>query len=431
MKSFSNPTARTRVTVVLGVALTSVLILAGCGSVETQGRLAAKGVPSTGSPTGEPWVVSLGDSFISGEAGRWAGNESFTTADVDALGSSAYFDGAGRESINRCHRSASAGIHIGDTPSLNLACSGAITSTKVDEAGNFKPGIDFSNEGGRKGQALMLKEFAKDHRVAMVALSIGGNDFNFSPIIAECIKSFLKPSIFGSYCSKDSKVQSYVSSKAADRVRGDTTQAILRIADAMEQAGYEDANWTLVLQQYPNPLPRAGAIRYTESGYDRQLIGGCGFRDQDANWASDTLLPLVNTTFVEAAQQASAERPTLRIARMDASRAFDLRALCDADVERVGSKNGVDSWQAVDAADRSEWVMEINMVNPNDTFQQESLHPNYWGQLALRNCWRQVWNDGDVRGGACARGAGLNELGEPQMSLEGNSNDYWIGEAAR
>jgi hypothetical protein len=199
----------------------------------------------------------------------------------------------------------------------------------------------------------------------------------------------------------------------------------------MEQAGYEDADWTLVLQQYPNPLPRAGAIRYSESGYDRQLVGGCGFRDQDANWASDTLLPLVNSTFVEAAQQASAERPTLRIARMDASRAFDLRALCDADVERVGSKNGVDSWQAVDAADRSEWVMEINMVNPNDTFQQESLHPNYWGQLALRNCWRQVWNDGDVRGGACARGTGLNELGEPQMSLEGNSNDYWIGEAAR
>jgi hypothetical protein len=35
-----------------------------------------------------------------------------------------------------------------------------------------------------------------------------------------------------------------------------------------------------------------------------------------------------------------------------------------------------------------------------------------------------VWNDGDVRGGACERGAGLNELGAPQMSLEGNSNGY-------
>jgi hypothetical protein len=46
--------------------------------------------------------------------------------------------------------------------------------------------------------------------------------------------------------------------------------------------------------------------------------------------------------------------------------------------------------------------------------------------VALRNCWRQVWNDGDVRGGACTRGAGMNELGEPQMSLEGNSDGYWL-----
>jgi hypothetical protein len=69
--------------------------------------------------------------------GRWAGcrvikvPEKNLTADVDALGSSAYFDGAGRESVNRCHRSASAAIHIDDTPSLNLACSGAITSFQI------------------------------------------------------------------------------------------------------------------------------------------------------------------------------------------------------------------------------------------------------------------------------------------------------------
>ena len=65
------------------------------------------------APAGDPWVVSLGDSFISGEAGRWAGNESLTTSGVDALGRAAYWDAGDRESIERCHRSKSAAIHIG------------------------------------------------------------------------------------------------------------------------------------------------------------------------------------------------------------------------------------------------------------------------------------------------------------------------------
>ena len=30
---------------------------------------------------------------------------------------------------------------------------------------------------------------------------------------------------------------------------------------------------------------------------------------------------------------------------------------------------------------------------------QEDAHPNYWGQLALRNCMRQAYNAGAPRGG--------------------------------
>ena len=37
---------------------------------------------------------------------------------------------------------------------------------------------------------------------------------------------------------------------------------------------------------------------------------------------------------------------------------------------------------------------------------QESLHPNYWGQLANLVCVKLAWNDGDVRGGTCVRGDG-------------------------
>jgi hypothetical protein len=252
----------------------------------------------------------------------------------------------------------------------------------------------------------------------MVALSIGGNDFKFGPIIAECIKSFLQPSVFGSYCQNDSTVQEYVSEAAANRVREDVTNAILNISTAMEKAGYQDSDWTLGLQMYPNVIAAPSDMRYSESGYDRQLKGGCGFRDRDSAWAIDTVIPLINGTVTQAVAAAQLERPTLQLVTLDASNAFAERTLCHKKVNRVRDSGGASSWNDADAVDKSEWAMEINMVNPNDTYQQESVHPNYWGQLALRSCWRQAWNDGNVRGGACERdGNGLNEFGEPQMRL--------------
>src|SRR5215218_8467531 len=66
-----------------------------------------------GPGVGAPWVVSLGDSAISGEAGRWAGNTNGSSSRVDALGSSAYYDNAAGtgEAIPGCHRSKSAEVH--------------------------------------------------------------------------------------------------------------------------------------------------------------------------------------------------------------------------------------------------------------------------------------------------------------------------------
>ena len=47
-----------------------------------------------GPGVGTPSVVTLGDSAISGEAGRWAGNTNDSSTKVDALGSTAYYDNA-------------------------------------------------------------------------------------------------------------------------------------------------------------------------------------------------------------------------------------------------------------------------------------------------------------------------------------------------
>src|SRR6476469_2161986 len=97
-----------------------------------------------GPGSGTPWVVTLGDSYISGEAGRWAGNSNDSSSRADALGPTAYYDNASRtaESIPKCHRSASAEAYLGGgVNGLNLACSGAETSTYTDSTGNFKPGL--------------------------------------------------------------------------------------------------------------------------------------------------------------------------------------------------------------------------------------------------------------------------------------------------
>lgn len=418
---FQPPRVARMVKIIGSVGIASALV-AGCASGEQETRSAAavgEEALVPGLPAGEPWVVSLGDSIISGEAGRWAGNQTFSTSGVDALGANAYADGPNGESIARCHRSESAAIHIGDVQSVNLACSGAMTGTAFDASGNFKPGIDFYSKGGRKGQALLLEEFAAENRVELIALSIGANDFRYGPIIEACVKAYLAPSIFGAYCSNDDDITGYVSDSAADQVRADTTTAIINIATAMENAGYQDSDWTLGLQLYPNLIASPDQMRYSESGYDRQLKGGCGFRDKDLVWwATDTVIPLINRTLTQGAAAAQQERPSLQVVTVDASDAFAGRTLCHKGVHRVGDDRGANSWTDGKAVDTSEWAMEINIVNPKDTFQQESMHPNYWGQLALRSCWRQAWNDGDVRGGTCLRdGTGLSERGEPTMRL--------------
>src|ERR1700760_1554829 len=77
-------------------------------------------------------VVTVGDSAISGEAGRWAGNTNGSSSRTDALGPTAYYDNASNtaETIPGCHRSKSAEANIGGAVvSANLACSGARTYT--------------------------------------------------------------------------------------------------------------------------------------------------------------------------------------------------------------------------------------------------------------------------------------------------------------
>src|SRR6476659_3638382 len=174
------PVRRMRAAVVLASALAGVV-----------------GVPAAhadGPGVGTPNVVTVGDSYISGEAGRWAGNAS-SESYVAALGSTAYYDNAANngESIPGCHRSKSNESVIGSgVVAKDLACSGAKTATAPYSSGSdFKPGLDFYDDGaGHQGQAKALQSYAGAHNVKLIVISIGGNDYRFADIVQDCVEDF-------------------------------------------------------------------------------------------------------------------------------------------------------------------------------------------------------------------------------------------------
>jgi hypothetical protein len=93
------------------------------------------------------------------------------------------------------------------------------------------------------------------------------------------------------------------------------------------------------------------------------------------------------------------------------------RKLCENTVGLL-EERGISTWRSAGAADNSEWVQQIRTLTTLfPPYQlQEDAHPNYWGQLALRNCFRQAYYGSG--GGKCVRGPlGLNGRGEPKMTL--------------
>ena len=398
------------------VAPLAALALAAGGLLA--GGLALSPAQADGPGVGTPYVVSVGDSYISGEAGRWAGSSNSSSAYADALGPTAYDDVTGGESIPRCHRSRSAEVLIGSgTLGKNLACSGARTSTFTDSDGNFKPGLDFYDDGaGHVGQAKALQQFAATHNVRMVAVSIGGNDFNFGSVVQSCVTDFLtSPSWAKDYCNDDSSVTTNFTSTNVSAVRSRISTALVNLRTAMRNAGYADGSWTLLVQNYPSPIPSASGLRYSQSGFTRQSTGGCGFWDADANWANATALPTINSTVAGAVTSSGLTNTR----SLDLSSAFNGRRLCETGVGLYEEK-GLTSWTQAGAVDQTEWINQIRTVSTAGSspyYVQESLHPNYWAQLATRSCVRQAWNGGTPRSGVCGiAGTGLVG-GEPRMTL--------------
>ncbi|MFD7923863.1 hypothetical protein ACFV3R_32255 [Streptomyces sp. NPDC059740] len=358
-----NPFWHRRGLAVLTTAAGAALCLAGStptSSAHTQGTAAET-----------PWVVSLGDSFISGEAGRWAGNSN-DSADGYSHTDRAYSPDTtktdphrvyGTSFDDRCNRSDSAEVNTAPLHNqrLNLACSGA-TSTAIllPEHG----GSPFKSE---PSQAQQLQEAVTGHPVRAVVVSVGGNDLGFENVITTCAKNFLTP-IGATPCAPAMGPQ------VKDRLPAMRTAAVKTLADvttAMTRAGHPKGSYRLILQSYPSPLPDGARVRYPGEKYNRMTEGGCPFFDKDLTWAHDELVPAISTTLAAAAHTGGAEF-------LDLSRAFEGREVCSKTTVHAGPGTRP-------SGSTSEWVRFVTS-GAGQGQSQESLHPNYYGQLALGTC---------------------------------------------
>ena len=196
--------------------------------------LAAPARRRTGPASGTPTVVTLGDSAISGEAGRWAGNTNDSSR-VDALGSTAYWDTPSGESIPGCHRSKAAQAHIGGGV-LGLRTSPARARRRRPPAPapartSSPASTSTPTRRAARARRSRCRSYAATHNVKAVVVMIGANNYGFADIVTRCVTNWLtSPSWWKNYCSDDSDMTSRFT---ATRIATETTNvrnALLRVA---------------------------------------------------------------------------------------------------------------------------------------------------------------------------------------------------------
>ncbi|MDH6144035.1 GH18 family chitinase/lysophospholipase L1-like esterase [Kitasatospora sp. GP30] len=347
------------------------------------------------SPERLPATVALGDSYISGEGGRWAGNaNTWATghawgtdlaaehcAGPDACGhdlTQVYDDDTSYGGGDTCDRSSASEIAGADIAGVapeerfNLACSGATTDAVTSSS--------FKDEDP---QITRLAQLAQDYQVKTVVLSVGGNDLNFSGIVAECGKAYLYP--LRAHCNSTQEA-SFASGLST--VQNKVTATLQAVRSTMQQAGYPDGSYTLVLQSYPQALPRSTDNRYRQTLGKRYNSGGCPFNDDDSDWAHDSVIPRISNMLQQAARAGGATF-------LDLQDAFAGHELCAGAAQQATSANSPTNPLPAAQAEWVRWVPYLkdwtqNLGWQSQGDQQEALHPNAYGQQVLSACLSQL-----------------------------------------
>ena len=311
----------------------------------------------------------MGDSYIAGESGRWAGNSSTNTRSRQGTDRAAYRRGwFWRYDTSRvygdsgaCHRSDVAPILSADLAVdavFNLACSGASTTNLLPAAAGGQA------YNGEAPQIDQLAAVAKSHAVDVVVISVGGNDLNFSAVIIDCVLGYTtSPRWRPNTCATD---QDRNLARDLPGVLTNVRRVLTETRAVLEANG--DADARIILQSYPSPVAEAANIRFDERGWDRTFKGGCPFWDSDLRWANETLIPAITGGL---AQQAAATGSEF----LDLSSALKGHEACAQTARQGTATDGVGV----------EWIRYIN-TGIRQGEAEESAHPNAYGQLALGQC---------------------------------------------
>jgi lysophospholipase L1-like esterase len=327
--------------------------------------------PAAAQPTA---IVSIGDSFISGEGGRWSGNgsEPFGTrsgtdrAAFDCGDLGCEYDPArvyGASEANDCHRSDVAPIEsapIAVDEQVNLACSGA-------KARDLWPAAKGGTEQfGEPPEADQLVAVARRDDVRMVVVTVGANDVGFGELVVDCALDWARsPEDEESTCHRDAEARIQNALPGATRA---VTAALHGVRRTMRAAGYERSDYRLVAMGYASPFPEGHWFRYPEDGWTRLTEGGCPVWDADANWASDQATADLSVMLHDAAAATGAEY-------LDLAQAFDGHQLCDRRARRVGAEGP--------SPLTAEWFRRLSFGQGST---RESLHPNAYGQHVMGAC---------------------------------------------
>ena len=341
-------------------------------------------------------AVSVGDSYISGEAGRWAGNSVSPGGDKDGTDRACAPAGPACQvdetrvyepgsDGTRCHRSDVAEIksaRLAVDERIDLSCSGTVTKNI------FRASQGGEGQNGEPAQADKLLPVARAKNVKLIMLSIGGNDLGFANIIRDCLLA---------YEAKTGPCEPTQQPKldaAKPRVIADVGKAIDEIRAVMAQAGYATDDYRLILQTYPSVAPRAAENRYAEMSPER-TANGCAGYDQDADWARDRAAPQIGGVSKAAAASRGIET-------LDLIDAFQGHEFC--------SKTAAQSTPlARPPAAGAEWgrFLGASTVQQNGGEIQEAFHPNAYGQMALGTCVTKAFAAA-TGSFACAGAAGLD-----------------------
>lgn len=316
---------------------------AECESPSSSGATAS-GNPSELSPADQAYAgdyVALGDSYSSGEgADDYVDNTNSDDATKQWIDDLPVDLWPGDPHVNVCRRSANAyssyvfanGDFAGDY--VFGACSGAISSDYYED-----------NHSGNEGEGPQREHITDD--TSLITLSMGGNDFGFGDVMAECVKRGLG---LGAACGPDATAD------AQDDIDAKVDELIQMYRD-LEADAPDDAR--ILVVGYPRLFP------------EDPTGPTWGIAQRDQTWIND-----LGTYANDAIRRAIAESGT-RIEFVDVTDAL------------AGHESGTDDPWLHDlkfGVDGGNWLVPVS---------SNSYHPTADGQEAIG----EIVQDAVVNGG--------------------------------